>query len=524
MRVAVVLDSLMAPAWAAQVIRDIRNASFAALTNTVVGNKVPCHDSSGHKVNSSLFERYEAWDKNHNRSQPDPLGSVDLSGALTGIPDVHWADLSVDVVLWLSSGAPVGLPDTAARFGVWFYQAGEPACFWDLYYRKEVTPSYLIVLSQSGSVRTVIAEQFAATEMGWSVSRNRKAAYWKAPALVLKSLRQCQERSAGWAQLLDSGSVQPKLSVAAQSTPNNIQTMRFLAGNATRTVYRHLRYYGRGVHWFMAYRTDREKFISQTENFQPDGFTAIPAPDGHFYADPFVVSRGSRNFIFFEDYPYREGKGVISVLEIDRSGKVGQARRVLERPYHLSYPFVFEHENDIYMIPETFDAHRIELYRASRFPDDWELAAILKENVDAVDTTLWRENGIFYFFTSIASKGMTPNDFLYLFCADSLTGEWHPHPDNPLNSDVRSSRGAGNLFKRRGRLIRPAQDCSVRYGYACQLNEVKTLSPDKYREAPLSRIEPNWSPGLIGTHTINSNESIEVIDGQVYKKKFNSRD
>jgi hypothetical protein len=192
---------------------------------------------------------------------------------------------------------------------------------------------------------------------------------------------------------------------------------------------------------------------------------------------------------------------------------------VLERPYHLSYPFVFEHEGQAYMIPETMDAHRIELYRALDFPLRWELAHVLRENVDAVDTTLYVRDGIFYFFTNIVERGVTPNDLLYLFYSDSLTGHWHPHPANPVCSDVRQSRGAGKLFQTNGKLVRPAQDCSHRYGYACQLNEVHALSPTEFRESPVARIEPDWFPGLIGTHTINSDDAIEVIDGQIYKAR-----
>jgi hypothetical protein len=192
----------------------------------------------------------------------------------------------------------------------------------------------------------------------------------------------------------------------------------------------------------------------------------------------------------------------------------------LERPYHLSYPFVFEYQGEFYMIPETYFAERVELYRATEFPYRWELIQVLQDKVAAADTTLWMEDGIFYFFTSIAEKGLTENDNLYLFYSDELTGCWRPHPGNPVCQDVRRSRSAGHLFRRNGSLIRPAQDCSVRYGYACQLNRVECLSPRDFKEAPFERIEPAWHHGLIGTHTINSSEYVEVIDGQIYRSKY----
>ena len=517
LRVAAVLDSPEVPAWAAQVLAGIKTSNFAELVSVVIGRSVPCQPDPPCQLKSKLFRRYLEWDKSRYPAQPDPLAPVDLSAELAGVPAVPWTAVSADVVLWFSERPPVGLDKERARFGVWFHPTAEEACFWELYNGRPVTSTRLLALQGAESVPVAIAEQHAATKMGWSININKRVAYWKASFLILRSLRRVREGVPAPAQSPEENSLQQP-DPAAGGAPSNTQVVQFFTRNAIRSARRHLRYRGQARHWFMAYRTDRAKFISQTEDFHPDGFQVIVAPQDHFYADPFVLEHGGRNFIFFEEYSYRQGKGVISVLEMDEHGPVGAARRVLERPYHLSYPFLFAHEGEIYLLPETFATRRVELYRAVSFPERWELAAVLQEGLAAADTTLWIENGVFYFFTSIAEKGASENNFLHLFCADSLTGPWHPHPENPLKDDVRSSRGAGKLFRRRGTLIRPAQDCSVRYGYACQLNEVKVLSPERYWEAPLSRIEPDWMPGLIGTHTINSNDWIEVIDGQIYKK------
>ncbi len=84
--------------------------------------------------------------------------------------------------------------------------------------------------------------------------------------------------------------------------------------------------------------------MARTGQFRKDGLEVIEPPKDSFLADPFVIARDGKNYVFVEEYPYREGKGVISVLEIDPDGRIGTVQRVLERPYHLSYPFVFEHE------------------------------------------------------------------------------------------------------------------------------------------------------------------------------------
>jgi len=107
---------------------------------------------------------------------------------------------------------------------------------------------------------------------------------------------------------------------------------------------------------------------------------------------------------------------------------------------------------------------------------------------------------------------------LLLFYSDALDGTWEYHRSNPISSDVRNARSAGALFRRGSTLIRPAQDASVRYGGAITLNEVTALGRSEYSEQLIETIYPTWSAGLLGTHTINANDRVEVIDGLRYGK------
>jgi hypothetical protein len=74
-------------------------------------------------------------------------------------------------------------------------------------------------------------------------------------------------------------------------------------------------------------------------------------------------------------------------------------------------------------------------------------------------------------------------------------------------------REAGQLFWRKGRLFRPTQDCSVRFGYAITVNEVTKLTPHEFEERPVSYLAPSWMPDLWGTHTWNESSAFQVVDG-----------
>ena len=78
---------------------------------------------------------------------------------------------------------------------------------------------------------------------------------------------------------------------------------------------------------------------------------------------------------------------------------------------------------------------------------------------------------------------------------------------------------AGQLFWHNGRLIRPAQDCTARYGGRVILYAVECLRLDHYREAEVSTLEPeHFRSEYIGLHTISLGESLVAIDALRYAK------
>jgi hypothetical protein len=271
--------------------------------------------------------------------------------------------------------------------------------------------------------------------------------------------------------------------------------------------------------WFVAFRKRQATAIS--ERHMGD-FTIINPPTDRFYADPFVVERNGKNYIFFEDYRFARQKAVISCVELDETGHVSKPEVVLERDYHLSYPCLFKWQGDIYMIPETHDRKAIEAYRASDFPRGWQLERVLMTGVSAVDSTIFEHKGKIWLFTAGLVDHSSLNDELFLFFSDSLFGPWKPHPKNPVVSDVRRARPAGQVFLDNGQLVRPGQDCSKGYGYAVSLNRVDVLSESDYREVQIEHIAPDWFPGNRGTHTLNQSDQIQVVDGRILVSRYES--
>ncbi|MDD4413226.1 MAG: hypothetical protein PHR14_01540 [Oscillospiraceae bacterium] len=203
---------------------------------------------------------------------------------------------------------------------------------------------------------------------------------------------------------------------------------------------------------------------------------------------------------------------MISCISTDESGLFTEYPAVLERDYHLSYPFVFELDDQIYMIPETSENEAIEMYKAINFPEKWVLEKVLIKNISAVDATMIEHNNIYWLFAGVSEDGKDFNTNLHLYYANSTFGPWKPHPGNPIVSDPRRARPAGKLFYEGNMLMRPGQDCSLCYGRAIWISRIEILNETEYREIPVRKIKPSVLSGNIGIHTMNSGKDYAVID------------
>jgi hypothetical protein len=255
--------------------------------------------------------------------------------------------------------------------------------------------------------------------------------------------------------------------------------------------------------WFLAYRLKRE----------PAGdFRILFGGRERFLADPCAVTAGGEDWVFYEDFDYRLGRGAISVSRLQPDGTLSAPARVLEQPYHLSYPCVFESDG-WWMVPETSDIGTVDLYRAVEFPFRWKHEARLLNDVLAVDATL-HHDGRWWMFVSIGEYRSSTWDELSIFMADELTGPWRPHPRNPVKSNAASSRPAGRLIRRGGRLLRPAQDCSRFYGEAVRFCDIERLTEDDYAEREAEIVPPSLIPGAVALHTWTESENLEVVDAR----------
>jgi hypothetical protein len=260
-----------------------------------------------------------------------------------------------------------------------------------------------------------------------------------------------------------------------------------------------------GKAWTIGWRFDQSASLLDKRDA---AFHVLAGSPTGYFADPFPFRHKGQDFIFVEQYLYSKNRGCIAVVKPDRNGTASAPHIVLEEPHHLSYPFVFEHAGQIWMIPESGAARNVCLYRAVEFPYRWTREACLIEGIEGYDVTPLRNKDGFWFFVSPRRWNSSSWDMLDLYHADSLTGSWTPHAARPVLIDARFSRPAGAFIERSGRILRPSQECLRGYGDAVTFCRIDALGALEFAQTPIGRIEA----GPFGCHTYNRYAGLEVID------------
>jgi hypothetical protein len=550
LRIGLLLDDTSLPRCFAEVVDHILQSNFARLELAVfnaeeAANRVARRRSLPARFvdllrdparrRAVLFSLYQLCDR-RNAGSSDPQAPVDCSAQLAPVEAISVVPLrkrfvhrfpaeaierirakQLDVLIRFGFNILRGDILTAARYGVWSYHHGDgnyyrggPSCFWELYEGNPITGATLQILTEDLDIGIVLQKGLFATVPGVSRARNCLQPYWGASTFIAQNLRELHQH--GWeqykARTIPAAPYRGRKKV--YTVPSNWEMLKWLGPVFLRKAVRQLLPRGMVEHWRLAIRSGSQMEIGPKEQANMNSFRFVESPKGRYYADPFLIEHAGKTWLFFEDCDYATARGRISCAEA-RNGELGPPLPALERPYHLSYPCIFRVGREIYMVPESVANGTVDLYRCTRFPDQWQIEKeLLRER--AVDTTVWVHDGLYWFFVTLQEpRGLGTQ--LWLFYASEVTGAWSSHPANPISTDVRNSRGAGAVFRRNGKLFRPSQDCGRRYGFSLTLNEIVVWDRRRYQEKPALTVNPDWAPGLVGTHTYSHAGQVEVIDG-----------
>jgi len=551
--VGVLLDGPTCIKAFASVLEDIRASNFARLELVVFDASTRVADPqkqprswparlwsiarSPQRRGAIGYSLYERLDSRLSRGLDDPLAVVDCSPLLEGVEVLSVEPIAkgfthrfppeaieaiharkLDVLLRFGFNILRGEVLATAKHGIWSFHHGDndyyrggPPLFWEVQEANPLSSVVLQVLTEQLDAGLVLCKGTFATVQGISVARNREAPYWGSTHFVIQKLYELHRY--GW-DFVARRAIPPRAYTGRKAIyrrPTNWELCRWLLPQIVTKAARRLIRRDTVDHWRIAIRVGPRRVYNPGGLADMQGFVLIEPPRGHYFADPFLHTQDGTTRVFFEDFDCSKGQAVIRWAQVSADGSLGEARICMDQGHHLSYPFVFTHEGQAFMVPESRQSRSVKLFRAAEYPTKWELDRVLMHDQEAVDVSLWIESGVcWWFVTAVEPRGRAP--ILLLFYSRGLGAEWVFHPANPISTDIRTSRCGGKPFRQDGRLIRVSQSGSPRYGHSFAFNEIIVMTPDEYEERTVATVGPDWSNGLKGTHTYNQCGDFEVVD------------
>ncbi|APX75473.1 Uncharacterised protein [Achromobacter insolitus] len=388
--------------------------------------------------------------------------------------------LGLDLVIMLGA-SPATREQMAgwARLGVWQLSYSDIAVatsryagFWEVYQREDHTTVKLWRVGPKEDQDELLDQRSFNTEVFWL--KNQARAFSLGNFMVYDALQALAR--------VKQGVAPPGMQIMSgmrREDPVEWDSAAYIARQAwlmSDLIVR--RVMKRNVRWRIGMfpSARQQAVVSEAMVLQP--------PKGRFFADPFVYTQDKKPYIFFEDYDFTSRKGTISVATYS-DGAFRLLGTALNLPYHLSFPYIFEHDGVTYMVPETCGNRSIELWKCTEFPLKWELDVNLMTNISAVDTIIFKHGEYWWLLTNIdRTDGQSHCDELFAFFSDSpRSTEWTPHACNPIVRNPMRARNAGIVVSPSGEVIRCAQyQGFCHYGKGVSLNRIEELSPSTYVE------------------------------------------
>ena len=535
LRIAIIIDSQNYLAWHNTLVSNLLNSQFVEIVlkfkfNVEIVQKqnskqsLPLFWKSFLKLDSKLFA--SSKDAMSPKVISEDFDRIDCISINNNLDTELINSYHLDLILNLTDiETPKNLINSS-KHGVWFLTHCDidkinkrPFGIWEMLEKVPETVAILRALHKNGDSPKTIDKTSSCTD-SLSYLRNVNDIYWQALSLIYTNIGLlCTNESLFYKKLQSNAHhfSNTNISVPFQP-PSNIKILKYGLSLYFKKIFQVVKSKFYIDQWALIFYNNK----NHSDPYSFKDYKQILPPKDRFWADPFLVKKDDTYYLFIEELIYENKLGHLAVMTIDKDGNYSKPENILVKDYHLSYPNVFEDNGDYYMIPETSGNNDIQLYKCTEFPLKWELEKVLMKDVVAVDTTVYKENDVYWLFTNIKKvEGGSKHVELFLFSSKELISDnWQPHPLNPIVSDIKKSRPAGAIFKKNNKLFRPSQNCSNYYGYGLNISEITKLDQTNFEEQIVKSIEPNWDKTIGSTHTFNMVDNLCIGDISIRRNRF----
>ena len=356
--------------------------------------------------------------------------------------------------------------------------------FWSVQNREPSTPFAVEHLQSNGTDPAIRVTGTVSTQASWSttiVRIRRESAVWISHLLT---------HYVNFGELPTIVRASVECSVVLSDAPSIADLMLYVYRRAVSIFRSSLRRQQDSSTWNIALAVGAPSI----ENLR----TAVSVPNrqDHYFADPFIYTWQARTICFAEEYSLVEDRARIAAIEVVYNKEIEKLVKqpsfrylgtVIDEPFNLGYPYVFEYEDQLFLIPDSRSSGSVRLYECVEFPLKWQFRHNLLSGVAAADTVVFHHEEYWWLLTTVCPRGSSELcSTLYIFFADNpLAKIWQPHSMNPVAIDSMNGRNGGFIWRRNtsSELNRVIQRQGyLRYGASIGKAKISILNPSNYEE------------------------------------------
>lgn len=281
-----------------------------------------------------------------------------------------------------------------------------------------------------------------------------------------------------------------------------------------------------GKYWYqlteyeycLAYRLDDEK---ECRVLKPDY--------RRWYADPIPFFFNNKYYVFVEVFDKLKGKGYIGISHIDLEGRLTKPVKIIEEPFHMSFPNVFVYKEQAYIVPECSASGQVRIYQMDNGDiEKWNLYYTFdKKNIVDIAVCESDDSKIYFLASEINVKNPYQTRGL-LYEVNNLNDRSRIQLNLIWQQKeyTYAARNGGNFISDNGECLRVVQHSTKDiYGKFITLNRVKQLNRDGLEEEVIKKISPADIPVYLppfiyriwGIHTYGQAGRLRVVDLSVQR-------
>ena len=256
-----------------------------------------------------------------------------------------------------------------------------------------------------------------------------------------------------------------------------------------------------------------EQNIINTDLGNPNILSHTLKAQTSFLADPFGFQLNGELYVLCEHYHFSTGIANIVCCKVTANRHLSDPIVVLDTGSHLSFPYVFHHNDDVYFCPEASASKTLSIYKMDGSPYSWKLFHLIDESLPAIDPVIFQKDNLWWCLYSTTVHGS--HSSLHARFAENMSGPWHKHIRDPLLIREKLARNGGTPFQVDDYWYRVVQDSTNTYGGELKLFRIDELTVDEYSETEVGRLTLDLTPPYNeGFHTLSliQGSSIAFVD------------